>query len=101
MQTEHYTKKKRRMSVPHCRVIQNERVRRGKTGWSKFVLRAIKHETGNLQAKWTLPHIPPRTRQQFQIDEARRRAKNRDDLIAMLTERGFEPADITAIVGAA
>ena len=100
MHFEHAQKKARRMFLANLRRIQANRVKRGKLGWSKFVLNALRYH-GEMASKHDLPHIPPRTRQQFQIDEARRRAKNRDDLISMLTERGFAPADIAAIVGAA
>lgn len=101
MHQEHFAKKKRRMTMTNCRRIQEARVKRNKPGWSKFVLRVIKHETSSFDAKYDLPHIVPLTRQQRQVEDAKRRAKNRDELIAELTKLNYTLDFIATIVGPA
>lgn len=99
MNQVHAQKKLRRMDTANLIRIQEARVRRKKAGWSKFVLRVLAHRNAD-QAKWSLPHIPPRSKREWIIEDSKRRAKNRDDLISMLRDRKIDEEIITAIVGA-
>lgn len=101
MHIEHSVAKHHRMNRANLVRIQNARVKRGKTGWSKFVLRALQHKDGSTRGKWALPHIPPRTKAQFQLDDAKRRAKNHDDLVSMLITMGYDATMIATIAGSA
>lgn len=101
MQDNHADAKYRRMTMRNLTRIQKYRVKRGKTGWSKFVLRALHHINGDTRGKWALPHIPPRTKVQFQLDDAKRRAKNHDDLVSMLITMGYDANMIATIAGSA
>lgn len=95
----HAQKKYGRMNTANLRRIQEARIRRKKTGWSKFVLRVLAHFDDD-SAKWSLPHIPPQSKRDWLVADAKRRAKNRDDLISMLRDRKIDEEIITAIVGA-
>ena len=99
MHQNHVQKKLRRMDTNNLIRIQEARVRRKKTGWSKFVLRVLAY-CGDLQAKWSLPHLPPRSRKEFELEQARKRTKNTEELRAMLAKNtSFNDDEIAAICG--
>ena len=100
MQDNHAEVKYHRMTTANLVRIQNARVTRGKTGWSKFVLRALQHKNGNIHGKWTLPHIPPRSFSEWQLEQAKKRAKDRESLVAALQKFGYAPEFIAAITNA-
>lgn len=101
MNQNHLVKKEKRMTIENITRIQNARVKRGRTGWSKFVLRVLKARDGNHARKWSLPHIVPMTRQERLIKNATAAAKNREDLIRRLIKAGISGEIIASVAGPA
>lgn len=99
MNQNHLVKKEKRMTIENITRIQNARVKRGRTGWSKFVLRVLKARDGNHARKWSLPHIVPLTRQERLIKNATAAAKNREDLVCRLIKAGISPEIIASVAG--
>lgn len=101
MHQNHLVKKEKRMTIENITRIQNARVKRGRTGWSKFVLRVLKACDGNHARKWSLPHIVPMTRQERLIKNATAAAKNREDLVRRLIKAGISLEIIASVAGPA
>ena len=102
MNQNHLVKKEKRMTIENITRIQNARVKRGRTGWSKFVLRVLKARDGNHARKWSLPHIVPMTRQERLIKNATAAAaKNREDLVRRLIKAGISLEIIASVAGPA